>query len=415
MLRSYLILAIKVLNRRKFYTFISLFGIAFTLASLMIVTTLFEDMINPKGAEKNSETLLTARIMALYKPNSTSGYRGNLGYAFIRDGVYKMTTPALISGFSNLSVSTGFNEGHKIESQLRRTDANYWRILYFDFIEGRPFSDSEAKQGDYVAVINRQTRALYFGDQSALGKTLVSGGVRYRVIGVVKNESSLNEMAAADIWVPVLATSKKAFLTAHTGGFSAMFRAESPADIARIKEEYATVVANYAFPQADRFPEAFSFAESRFDHFARNYYRHRRIEDSGAGKMLWQLGLAMLVFMLLPAVNLINLNVSRIMERSAEIGVRKSFGASSRTLMGQFLVENLILTVLGGLIGFVLAFAGLQFIVASGIIPYAEFSLNLPVFALGCLFILVFGLLSGLVPALKMSRMNPVNALKGVY
>ncbi len=53
---------------------------------------------------------------------------------------------------------------------------------------------------------------------------------------------------------------------------------------------------------------------------------------------------AALLFMLLPTVNLVNLNVSRIMERASEIGVRKAFGASSRTLVGQFVVENLVLT-----------------------------------------------------------------------
>ena len=64
---------------------------------------------------------------------------------------------------------------------------------------------------------------------------------------------------------------------------------------------------------------------------------------------------AALMFMALPAINLVNLNVSRIMERASEIGVRKAFGASSRTLVVQFVVENLALTVIGGLIGFLLA------------------------------------------------------------
>ena len=53
-----------------------------------------------------------------------------------------------------------------------------------------------------------------------------------------------------------------------------------------------------------------------------------------------------LLFMLLPALHLINLNVSRIMERASEIGVRKTFGASSRSLVGQFVVENVLLTLM---------------------------------------------------------------------
>ncbi len=64
-----------------------------------------------------------------------------------------------------------------------------------------------------------------------------------------------------------------------------------------------------------------------------------------------------LLFMLLPTVNLVNLNVSRIMERASEIGVRKAFGASSRTLVGQFVVENVTLSLIGAVVGFVLSAA----------------------------------------------------------
>ena len=61
--------------------------------------------------------------------------------------------------------------------------------------------------------------------------------------------------------------------------------------------------------------------------------------------------------MLLPTVNLVNINLSRILDRASEIGVRKAFGASSRTLVGQFVVENLVLTLIGGAIGLLLAAA----------------------------------------------------------
>jgi hypothetical protein len=59
----------------------------------------------------------------------------------------------------------------------------------------------------------------------------------------------------------------------------------------------------------------------------------------------------MLLFMLLPALNLVNLNTGRIIERSSEIGVRKAFGATSMQLAGQLVVENVLLCAAGGLIG----------------------------------------------------------------
>ena len=88
---------------------------------------------------------------------------------------------------------------------------------------------------------------------------------------------------------------------------------------------------------------------------------------------LWAciLGAAVL-FMSLPAINLVNINLSRILERAPEIGVRKAFGATSRTLVGQFVVENVVpLTLVGGLLGWALSAVVLRGIVASAVIPYA--------------------------------------------
>src|SRR5207244_6461306 len=94
---------------------------------------------------------------------------------------------------------------------------------------------------------------------------------------------------------------------------------------------------------------------------------------SRPGRLLAAMIIIAILFMLLPTVNLININVSRIMERAGEIGVRKAFGASSWTLVAQFIVENIVLTLIGGGIGFFLSRFVLQFITTSGWFPYADF------------------------------------------
>jgi putative ABC transport system permease protein len=124
-------------------------------------------------------------------------------------------------------------------------------------------------------------------------------------------------------------------------------------------------------------------------------FNHQNFDESRPGELLgWLLGIAFL-FMLLPTVNLVNVSVSRILERASEIGVRKAFGASSWTLVGQFLVENVVLTLIGGLLGFVLAALVLGGINDSGLFPYARFALNGRVFLYGLLLTLFFGVLSG--------------------
>ena len=124
------------------------------------------------------------------------------------------------------------------------------------------------------------------------------------------------------------------------------------------------------------------------------------------------LGMALL-FMLLPALNLVNINVSRTLERSAEIGVRKAFGATAGALVGQFLMENIFLTLLGGVLGLGLAGGALALLNESHFLPYSTYALNGRVFAVALGVVVVFGLLSGAYPAYKMSKLQAVKALKG--
>jgi putative ABC transport system permease protein len=116
--------------------------------------------------------------------------------------------------------------------------------------------------------------------------------------------------------------------------------------------------------------------------------------------------------MLLPTLNLININISRIMERSSEIGVRKAFGASGMTLVGQFVVENIILTLLGTIIAIVLSFIILQIINNGDLIANMNLTINFNVLYYSLLACLVFGLISGVYPAWRMSRLQVVTALK---
>jgi putative ABC transport system permease protein len=93
--------------------------------------------------------------------------------------------------------------------------------------------------------------------------------------------------------------------------------------------------------------------------------------------------------------------------------VRKAFGASSLTLIGQFLVESVVLTTIGGCIGFALAELCLLLLNRSELIPYGDFGVNLRVFAVGMLLSVVFGIVSGVYPAWRMSRMHPVASIQG--
>ena len=100
------------------------------------------------------------------------------------------------------------------------------------------------------------------------------------------------------------------------------------------------------------------------------------------------------------------------MERSSEIGVRKAFGATAFTLVFQFIVENIIITLIGGGIGVLFSLVIINYLNSSGLIPDLNLVLNLKVLFISFLICLFFGLLSGVLPAFRMAKVNVVQALK---
>lgn len=431
MLKNYLLLAFKVLQRHKFYTAVSLFGIAITLMVLIVVTSLIESFVHPAGPERNSERFLVAGIISMRQyvdAERQASSTNTLGYRFVESGVLNMRTPELISVFSgsiggkagSLKV-TGFRNGTKIVSAAKRTDANYWKILQFDFLEGRPISQQEHESGAYVAVISESTRDRYFPGESAVGKRLTLDGSAFDVIGVVQDVSPLQTLAVADVWLPIFATASTQFRFEDRGQFMVLLQAPSTADIPLIQEEYQQVVRDFAPTPPAWFTgggtiNVYSFALSKIGMYLQlvSGEEDRPPEQTAIGSMLLSaLGAAALLFMLLPVMNLVNINLSRILDRCSEIGVRKSFGASSSHLVRQFIVENLVVTGLGGVLGFVMAAIVLALFAGTGLLPNESLQINYRVLALALVYILVFGLLSSAYPAWKMSRLDPVHALKG--
>lgn len=431
MLKNYLLLAFKVLARNKFYTCVSLLSISITLMVLVLVTSLIDSFVHPRGPERNSERFVVVNRIGITQTNDNGSRRrsfGAPGYRFIENAVLPLETPELTSVFTGsargrftATAAVSFVDDVRIESVVRRTDANYWKILQFDFLEGRPFTQQEHELGAYVAVISETTRERFFPGGSAVGMRVTFDKVTYEVIGVVKDVSPLQTFAIADAWLPLFATTSTQFRNEDVGDFMVLMLARNPADIPRIKEEYQVAVRNFTpMPRASLVPgrpvEVDSSALTRSELYIRAFRdRPGRVEDPHGGAiLLMQLGCAMLAFLLLPVMNLVNINASRILDRASEIGVRRSFGASRGHLLRQFVIENLVVTLLGGLLAFGLVLLAFALLGTSGLLRGVVFEFNLRVFGFGFLYILLFALLSSAWPAWKMSRLDPVHALKGV-
>ncbi len=146
----------------------------------------------------------------------------------------------------------------------------------------------------------------------------------------------------------------------------------------------------------ENFKELEAHAQSYLPTFTRDLLAGGK--HDGTTTLMLYLGLFLVFFLLLPTLNLVNLNLSRILERASEIGVRKAFGASSGTLVIQFIVENVILTLIGGLIGILLSFIVIGILNQAALLPHVQFSLNYKVLGISLVVCLFFGCMSGVYP-----------------
>jgi putative ABC transport system permease protein len=409
--RNYLLTAYKVFMRRKLFTAINLLCIVLTLVVLMVVTAMLENAFFPSGVEGKSNRFLQVAVLRMESPDGHRTSTSPIGYRIIDKylrPLKSVDTLAAVTGVGTVSV---YQEGRVTELQMRRADANYWKILDFTLLAGRlPTADDDAR-GRFVAVLAESAASKLFGPGAALGKSVSASGQRFEVIGVVRDELHVN--AYADMWVPITTYPTSAYRSEMTGEFIALLMAATPDGLAQIKEDVKQAAASVQANDPKAWGKTLFWADTKIEMIARVTIGDTDTENSGAIKMLALLGALMLAFMLLPALNLVNLNTGRILERSSEIGVRKAFGATTSQLVWQLIIENVLLCMVGGVIGLLCAAGVLTWLEQSGLVPHMKVHMNFAVLAYGMLLTLIFGLLSGALPAWKMSRLDPVHALKG--
>lgn len=409
MIKNYLLVAWKILLRRKFFTFISLFGICFTLTILLVVSSLLDHVFVPRSPESNFDRVLLLQGITTESPDGFSRHTSLPAYRFVEKYLRPLRGAEKVSVYTQQGV-TMYNTGNALRLRIKRTDAAFWDILDFHFLEGRSFTYDEEQQAAPVAVINAEMRERLFHGERAENKTLLLEGQTYRIVGVVDNVPRFRSVAHADIWVPVTTIHSLQYGDELHGSFAGIVLAKHPRDFAQLKEEYQQQLRTVVFPDPKKFNVIKSTLKTQTEAVAGDIFS---VESKEVYRFFGIAFFFVVLFLLLPAINLININMSRIMERSSEIGVRKSFGASSHTLAVQFVVENLVLVGIGGVLSLLFAWFVLLAIENSGVVPYAAFRLNYRIFSYAVVASVFFALFSGVYPAWRMSRMHPVVALKG--
>ena len=268
--------------------------------------------------------------------------------------------------------------------------------------EGSFFSEREYMSGDRVCVIGwklaeEARKPMRQEGVGVIGRSILIAGQGYRIIGVFAKSHMQWEPPGYFIYLPLASMLKD-------------FSGQDPA-LSQI---------SIRFPALDSQPR---LADSLSGYFRR---LHRGVEDVVFGSLdnLGEIKAMMrnlkLTFWAIIAIsvsiccaNIINLMLSTLSERIVEIGIRKSIGATGPEVFSQFLVESLSLCILGGTIGSMLGLAPLAFAngieaATGGIRPQADFRAFLIILCL----ILAMGLVSGIYPAFKAGRLDPIDALR---
>ena len=423
MLKNYLIMAFKVLLRRKFFTMISLACISTTLAILMVAATIVDNYIgNVPPETKKDRTLFVYFVATKYRGEAYHQFSHSPpAYEFLSKFVDIKTLPNIetasitttfVSDFvSDIPGTEAISEDVSVHVDMKKTDGNYWKILEFDFIEGGPLTEEDMTSANYVTVINQSTRKKLFGAGPAIGRTITLDGLRYRVKGVVRDVPGLQLAAYSEAWIPISTSKTNAYLSdGYSGQYMGIILAKSRDDFPLIKSEYLSRVKGLPLP--DGVIEIRSSPRKPLEFFAEIFLAISGTvsdDEDFSGTIFMILTIVVILFLTLPVINIININLCRMDERASEIGVRKAFGASSIVLIGQFVAENFILTLIGGILGVFVSIGIIHILNATGM---GSFFFYYRMFLVGLAAVFVFNLLSGGYPAWRMSRFHPVNALR---
>jgi len=411
MIINYIKIAWKVLLRHPFYTFITLFGISLTLTVLMVLTSFLDHLIGAHYPETNRDRSLYIKRIALRDSTNQYGSMSDPSFKFLKQHATTLRTPEKVAIVSSGGNANTYINNKRIRLTTKFSDANLWDVAEFNFTEGKPYTAQNVANGDMVAVISEAFKTSYFGDEGpVVGKIIDVDNARYRVIGVVKSVPVTRLYSAADAYFPYTVPKSNYRVGDYIGGYDAIILARNQADFPAIEAEYSQSVRQIQLPFVNNGLKVYHIQTE-----AKPYLESfiQQIPTNPDSTIFYAvISAIMLMFMTLPAINLINLNVGRSMERASEIGIRKAFGAPTQTLLNQFVIENIFITAIGGLLALGLSWIIILLINQSGWIAHLDLTINLPVFGISVLVCLIFGVVSGVVPAWRMARLPVTEALK---
>ena len=411
------------MKQQRFFSAIYIIGTGLAISMVMILAVVYHIRTANIAPEVNrNRTVYVDRVS--YKTNDNNRtYNSGCGTRFIKEVLLSLETAEevavvampLIKNLTDAMYvqAVGIEKVKKVDYQL--CNAGFWKVYGFHFREGKPFTEEEIEAGIHRVVITNSLARELFGRNDVVGQEVLMNDVAYTVCGVVEDVSSAMKDCYAEAYIPyTTANAAKAMgapneRSASVGYLQANILLKDRGDMPELQAELNDAVKRYNATLVEGRVEV---GDARANGFT--------LMGVDQNRTYLVVGLFLLLFLLVPALNISGLNASQIQERMEEIGIRKAFGAPSRTLFEQIFVENLALMLPGGLLGLGFSY-GLVYLFRNLLLMNGEISdnlflsvgmlLNWQVFAYAFLVCLVLNLLSSLIPVWRAVKMNAIHAL----
>ena len=363
MIKQYFKQAWTMMRQNKLFTSIYVAGTGLSIAFTMVLFIIYYVKFAPVYPEYNRDRMLVINKSAVAKEGAEEWNNCNGGASpkvaeLVKDlphlehvGMASMLPPMMGSAVllpqsnEQLEVTQGF------------ADAGFWNVFTFRFLSGKPFNEEAVEASLPVAVLTENLAKRIFASTDVIDKHFKLDGKDVKVIGVVEDVTGTTPATAADLYLPLyygmgemLRPSKKP--KGLLGDVGIYMTAPSENDVEALRAEVIDVLNRY--DQEDT--QYTHFWMDQPDVWWKSTFRDDCRNAPDIAGIIRNVLYMLLALLFIPAMNLCGMISSRMDERMSELGVRKAYGATNASLISQVLTENLLLTLVGGLVGLALAY-----------------------------------------------------------
>jgi putative ABC transport system permease protein len=279
------------------------------------------------------------------------------------------------------------------------TTPDYPAVRDYSVQEGRFFNDQEVKASKKVAVIGSTTAQNLFAGSSPVGRAIRVKGTKFTIIGLLTTKGSGSGFQDPDdqLMIPISTAMRRVLGVQNVRGIS--LEAKSAELMTQATDEVTQLLR-----KRHKIPDG-----EDDDFMVRNQAEFMQMADETSRVFTMLLGGIASVSLLVGGIGIMNIMLVSVTERTREIGIRKALGARRHDILMQFLIESLVLSLLGGIAGIVFGMLGS---VAVGSLTGWNVAVSVQSVVLSFTFAALVGVFFGLYPARQASALDPIDALR---